>query len=107
MQTVQSSPAPNLKAFDWTFHRMIVFDHVNNLDFMLNWRALMQANNDMRILGDSSTGMYAYHVWLWKVPIVLTVDTQAVWDSENSWVKENCFEVVFDEPCYTSEGSFL
>ena len=34
------------------------------------------------------------------VPIVLTVDLQAKWDSENGWVKENCVEVKFDAPLY-------
>ncbi len=42
-----------------------------------------------------------YRVWLWKVPIVLTVDTQAAWDPENEWVAQNCADVVLSEPCYS------
>ena len=68
--------------------------------FLLNFRAMLQANNDEHILGSSATGVYSYRIWLWKVPIVLTVDLQAKWDSENGWVKENCVEVKFDAPVY-------
>ena len=82
-------------------HKMVVFGNVNSSDFILNYHALIQANDDMHILGQSSTGMYAYRVWLWRVPIVLTVDSQAAWDRENPWISENCFEVNFEEPCYT------
>ena len=28
--------------------------------------------------------MYSYDVWLWRVPIVVTVDTSAVWN-EGLW----------------------
>ena len=61
---------------------------------------MLQANSDFRTLGTSLTGMYSYSVWLWKVPIALTVDTQADGDSVNPWEKENCVEVFFEEPCY-------
>ena len=44
--------------------------------------------------------MYAYRVWLWGVPIVMTVDLQAKWNSDDGWIRENCLEVVFTEPCY-------
>jgi len=51
------------------------------------------------VLGEP-TGMYAYRIWLWGVPIVLTVDLQAKWNSDDGWIRENCYEVVFTEPCY-------
>ena len=50
---------------------------------------------------DQPFGEMGATLWLWKVPVVLTVDTQAAWDSNNKWVKENCLEVTFAEPCYT------
>ena len=77
-----------------------MFDNVNGDNFVLNFRAMIQANNDFHVLGTGATGMYSYRVWLWRVPIVLTVDTQAEWNSENPWIKENCYEVAFEEPCY-------
>jgi hypothetical protein len=87
-------------SFEWTYHGMIIFDNVNDDSFVLNWRAMMQANNDVHVLGSSATGMYAYRIWLWGVPIVLTVDLQAKWNSDDGWIRENCYEVVFTEPCY-------
>ena len=38
---------------------------------------MFQANNDLHTLGESKTGMYAYDVWLHRVPIVVTVDLSA------------------------------
>ena len=102
VQTVQDAATPDLRDYDWTYHGMIVFDNVNNMDFVMKFRALLQANNDVHVLGTSATGVYSYRVWLWKVPVVLTVDTQATWDRDNKWVKENCWEVTFAEPCYTT-----
>ena len=77
---------------------MVVFDNMNSGELTLNYRALIQANNDRHVLGHSSTGMYAYRVWLWRVPNVLTVDAQGPWDSGHPWIRENCYEVSFDEP---------
>jgi hypothetical protein len=70
------------------------------MNFVLNYRALLQANNDIHVLGESKTGMYAYEVWIWRVPIVITVDMSASWDSEEPWVKENCYELVLRGPCW-------
>ena len=41
---------------------------------------MFQANNDIHTLGDSKTGMYSYDVWLYQVPLVVTVDMNAKWD---------------------------
>jgi hypothetical protein len=100
VQSAQSATAPELREYDWTFHRCVIFDNVNTEEFVLNFRAMLKANNDEHILGSSATGIYSYRIWLWKVPIVLTVDLHAKWDSENSWIKENCVEVMFDAPVY-------
>ena len=54
------------------------------------------------VLGSSATGMYACRIWRWGMPIVLTVDLQAKWNSDDGWIQENCYEVVFTEPCYCS-----
>ena len=63
-------------------------------------RALFQANNDMHTLGDSKTGIYAYQVWLYKVPIVVTVDLSAYWEPSEPWIKANCFDLFLPGPCY-------
>lgn len=96
VQTVQSALSPDLRAYNPDVHKYIVFDNVNDAKFILDYRAMFQANNDIHTLGDSKTGMYAYDVWLFQVPIVVTVDMSARWDSEEQWIKENCFEVLLE-----------
>ena len=70
------------------------------MDFVLNYRALFQANSDIHTLGDSRTGAYSYDVWLWRVPIVVTVDLSAAWDPAEAWIKANSVDVYLDRGCW-------
>ena len=101
VQTVQSAESPDLRNYDADFHSYIVFDNVNDAQFVLDQRALFQANNDVHTLGESKTGMYSYEVWLFRVPIVVTVDMSADWDPSEPWIKENCFDVLLQGPSWT------
>ena len=101
VQTVQSAESPGLRNYDADFHSYIVFDNVNDAQFVLDQRALFQANNDVHTLGESKTGMYSYEVWLFRVPIVVTVDMSADWDPSEPWIKENCFDVLLQGPSWT------
>lgn len=105
VQTVQSAVSPDLRSYDSSVHSYIVFDNVNDMKFVLNYRALFQANNDIHTLGESKTGCYAYDVWLWKVPIVVTVDLSANWNLLEPWVRDNCFDIFLDGPCWVNAGS--
>lgn len=100
VQTVQSAESPDLKAYDPDFHPYLVFDNVNSMSFVMDYRAMFQANNDIHTLGESRTGMYSYEVWLWQVPIVITVDLSADWDTEDAWIKENCVDILLEGPCW-------
>ena len=100
VQTVQSALSPDLRTYDPSLHGYIVYDNVNNMDFILDYRAMFQANNDVHTLGDSKTGMYSYDVWLHQVPMVVTVDMSAKWDAKEAWVKDNCYEVVLQGPSW-------
>ena len=102
IQTVQSAVAPDLRAYDADFHSYIVFDNVNDMQFVMDYRALFQANNDIHTLGESKTGVYSYEVWLWRVPIVITVDLSARWNTEDDWIKENCVDLFLSGPCWVS-----
>ena len=99
VQTVQDAEAPDLKAWSDEFG-YIVFDNVNHMKFVLAQRALFQSNNDMHTLADSRTGIYSYSVWLYKVPIVVTVDMSATWDEKEAWISANCNYVFLGGPCY-------
>ena len=70
------------------------------MDFVLNYRALFQASSDIHTLGDSRTGAYSYDVWLWRGPIVVTVDMTAVWDSAEAWIQANNTHVHLDRACW-------
>ena len=70
------------------------------MSFVLNYRAMFQANNDIHTLGDSKTGLYAYEVWLWRVPIVLTVDMSAEWDQAEPWISANSRHVFLHGPSW-------
>ena len=100
IQTVQSAASADLKGFNNDVHGYIVFDNVNDQEFILSQRALLQANNDVHTLADSKTGIYAYDVWLYQVPIVVTVDMSARWDPHEDWIAANSVEVFLHGPCY-------
>ncbi|CAJ1441512.1 unnamed protein product [Effrenium voratum] len=101
VQTVQSAPAPDLKEFQREERGYILFDKVNHMDFVLNERALFQSNNDIHTLGSSRTGIYSYPVWLFQMPVVVTVDLSAEWNSSELWLADNMFEVFLESPCHT------
>ena len=70
------------------------------MSFVLDYRALFQANNDVHTLGDSKTGMYSYDVWIWRVPIVVTVDLSAAWDQSEPWIHDNSTPVFLCGPSW-------
>ena len=105
VQTVQSATSPDPRSYDPQLHDYIVFDNVNDMRFVLDYRALFQANSDIHILGESRTGMYSYDVWLFRVPLVVTVDLSAKWIPQDAWIKENCHDVLLQGPCWDAELS--
>ena len=96
---------PDLRSYDPQLHDYIVFDNVNDMRFVLDYRALFQANTDIHTLGESRTGMYSYDVWLFRVPLVVTVDLSAKWIPQDAWIKENCHDVLLQGPSWDAELS--
>ena len=90
----------DVKGVNNDVHGYIVFDNVNDQAFILSQRALLQANNDVHTLADSKTGIYAYDVWLYQVPIVGTVVMSARWDPYEDWIAANSVEAFLHAPCY-------
>ena len=81
IQTVQDDVSADLRGFNRRKHGFLVFDNINNMSFILSQRALFQSNGDVHTLGQSKTGVYSYDVYLYRIPIVFTVDHTATWDS--------------------------
>ena len=100
VQTVQSATSPDLRSYDPQLHDYVVFDNVNDMRFVLDYRALFQANTDIHTLGESRTGIYSYDVWLFRVPLVVTVDLSAKWIPQDAWIKENCHDVLLQGPSW-------
>ena len=44
--------------------------------------------------------MYSYDVWIWKVPIVVTVDLSARWDRTEPWIRDNSMLVFLSGPSW-------
>ena len=57
---------------------------MNDVRFVLDYRALFQASIDVRSLGDSRTGSYTYDVWLYRIPLAATVDVSAKWAPQDA-----------------------
>ena len=71
--------------------------------FVLDYRAMFQSNNDIHALGDSRTGIYTYQVWLFKVPLVLTVDLTAKWNPQEAWIQANSCDIFLQGPSWEEE----
>ena len=72
--TLQGQECLNLQKFIYGGHDALILDNLVDWSFVLRHRALLQSNQDMHVLGESATGMYAYRVYLWAVPVCLTLD---------------------------------
>ena len=72
--TCQGAECLNLNGFRYGEHGALVLDNIVDLDLILQHRALLQANTDEHRLGESATGIYSYSVFLWAVPIIMTID---------------------------------
>ena len=57
---------------------------MNDVRFVLDYRALFQASIDVHSLGNSRTGSYAYDVWLYRIPLAATVDVSAKWAPQDA-----------------------
>ena len=85
-----------MRGYNPSTHSYVIFDNVNDMKFILDYRAMFQANNDIHTLGDNKTGCYSYDVWLWRVPIVVTIDMSAEWDQQDPWIQANSIHVFLE-----------
>lgn len=103
-QTVQSAEKAELQNYDRQSHGFLLFDNVNDMSFVLSQRALFQANPDFHRLGESQTNIFSYEVYLFRVPLVVTIDESAAWNDSEPWIRENQHLIVLHGPCYQLEG---
>ena len=72
--TVQGVTTLNLKGLTYGVHDALILDNINDLQLVLDYRAMLQSNVDMHRLGESQTGVFSYEVFLWALPTILTID---------------------------------
>lgn len=90
--TVQGQRSLDLRGFEHEKHDALVLDNVNSFQVVLDHRALLQSNNDVHKLGESTTGIYSYSVYLWGVPIMITLDLDVDAKTEleqSEWLRAN------------------
>ena len=74
-------------------HGFFLFDNFNSMDFALVTVHCSKATTPFTPLGFSKPDLY-------RVPIVVTVDESAIWDSTEPWLSQNLAEILLAGPCY-------
>ena len=102
---VQHAAHPDLKEFDRAVHQALLLDEVSSPAFIVANKKLLQAHMDGAILGQSSTQLYSYEVWLWRIPIMLTTnnfDFSGYTAADKNWITTNCVDVYIGESVWLS-----
>ena len=91
----------NIQAWDHRTHSHLVLDNVNSSEFIMRWRHVLMGPPEPVQLGQSSTGMYAYNVFLGRKPVVCSMDEDATWETKK-WLDANCEIVWVGDKCFVS-----
>ena len=102
---VQHAEHPDLRGYRRHEHLAVLLDEVASPQFIVSNKKLLQAHVDGALLGQSSTQMFTYEVFLWRTPMILTTNN---WDlsglaaDELEWVAANCVAVHVPTPVFAS-----
>ncbi|CAJ1458955.1 unnamed protein product [Effrenium voratum] len=91
----------NIQAWDHRTHSHLVLDNVNSSEFIMRWRHVLMGPPEPVQLGQSSTGMYAYNVFLGRKPVICSMDEDATWETKK-WLDANCEIVWVGDKCFVS-----
>eukprot|EP00973_Karenia_brevis_P083196 11537077-Karenia_brevis.AAC.1 len=73
--------------------------------FIVNNKKALQAHVDGAELGQSPTQQYAYNVFLWRTPLIITTNNfnlTSLAAVDREWVEANCYAVCIAEPVWDS-----
>ena len=76
---VEDALYPNLREYERDVHTGVVFDNVNDPTFILRNRSVFQCRNEVMALSQTTTQLYTYPVYLWRVPLIFTMDIEVQW----------------------------
>lgn len=99
-----TSGVPDLRGFDFSFHRAVIFDELSPRAGILLKKAL-QASNEPVVMGVSPTMISSYTVHLWRIPLIVCTN---LWDSglkkmkkvDRDWLRTNSVYVKVREPLW-------
>ena len=88
------SVGPDLRSFDPTLHRAIVFDDEASANLVLRHEKLFQGGVEEVSMAASATNMYSYSVWVYGCMLIITCnhweqDVQALSEEDAEWIRGN------------------
>ena len=100
----QGAKSPDLRNFKRAEHKSIVMDEAD-YKMVIGNKALFQAALEQVTLGQSTCNAYAYQVWLYGVPIIVSCNDwmHGAEDHERAWLDKNSVVVNVTEPLWRDE----
>ena len=100
---VQHAEHPDLRSYRRPVHKAVLMDEVASPKFIVENKKVLQAHVDGAILGQSSTQLFTYDVFLWRTPLMLTTnnyDYSKFSASDINWIETNAVAVCINEPVF-------
>ena len=99
-----AAPEPNLKEYDHELHDLILFDECS-AETVLRQKKLFQAPLSPISLGQSTTGCFAYDVWVYAKLLVVAsnvwlAELQALRKADHDWLVVNSVLIDVQEPLW-------
>ena len=100
----QGVSAPDLRKFSRAEHKAIVMGEAD-YKLVIGKKALFQASLEQVALGQSTCNGYAYQVWLYAVPLIVSCNEwmQGAEAHERAWLDKNSVVVNVTEPLWRDE----
>ena len=98
---VQHAEHPDLRSYHRPVHKAVLMDEVASPKFIVENKKVLQAHVDGAILGQSSTQLFTYDVFVWRTPLMLTTnnyDYSKFSASDINWIETNAVAVCIHEP---------
>ena len=100
---VQHALHPDLRDYRRPQHQAVLLDEVSSPKFLCDNKKLLQAHVDGAKLGQSPTQLFAYEVFLWRTPLMLTTNNfnYSGYSKEDvDWIETNAVAVCIDQPVW-------
>lgn len=101
-----SGGVPDMRSFDWFEHDLVLFDEMSPCT-AIDLKKLIQASNELCVLGASPTLQHCYPVYGHRTKFVICTNTWEVGMADKkmtpedvAWLMENSFLYVADKPLF-------